>query len=297
MINVTSAFTKSVQSRLDIIREEGNMNIDSQDLVMLIILRDERRVVKNLLQVGEQLISTLFNETSMRIEIYNGTDSANQTIEKFSRANIVLGMHGAGLVNTLFCRNDTLVIEFTFTNVENAAFVEQSQRVPWRTNRVVGDLHQGLHWITYLLQPDKKSLDHNRKKFKYFEFFDKHFNIPQADTALLIDGVLNHTLDKADSFRQGSWNSLGPASHSSLDLIKSRTRRRFDETKTVFVKQFQRKDAGRNVHHRVGNSPIIKSRSKHGVDLQAQAYAMRKRARKMAERDAKERKEQMRRQG
>lgn len=290
MLNVTSAFTKAVQSRLDIISEERQ--IDSSNITLLILCRKDSRNVGNIYTVGKQLVNTLFNDAPIEVETYNGTDSVKHTIEKFARANIVLAMHGAGLGNAIFCRNDTLVLELTFAHTENAANLEQDKREAWRTNRVIGDLHQGLHWITYLMQPSREDIIYNIKSNDmHFKGLSRTFEIPPADVALLIEGVLNHTLAKTNS-TLGSWKTMGPAENSTLEFVKLRTMSRYKNLKSKFLTNFHRQDSHRRrprasamTNFRAQNSAALQ-RKNVGVDTRALAYAQRKRARKLAKRKA-----------
>mmetsp|Transcript_1925 Transcript_1925/g.2693 ORF Transcript_1925/g.2693 Transcript_1925/m.2693 type:complete len:282 (+) Transcript_1925:56-901(+) len=47
------------------------------------------------------------------VDFYHGNESQTETILKFQKADIVVGVHGAGLVNTVFGRNNICVVEFT----------------------------------------------------------------------------------------------------------------------------------------------------------------------------------------
>jgi len=83
-------------------------------------------------------------------------------------------------------------------------------------NRIINDLREDLRWFTYLLQPDADSQWLNVKKnMNFFETFQKHFDVPSADVTLLVDSLANLPL----LFAESSSVSLGPAPHSSINLL------------------------------------------------------------------------------
>ena len=54
---------------------------------------------------------------------FNGLKETTQSaISMFSKANVVIGIHGAGLSNVLFCKPGTILIEFGFTNPMSCHF-------------------------------------------------------------------------------------------------------------------------------------------------------------------------------
>lgn len=59
------------------------------------------------------------------VNIFSGNESLKETASIFSKAKVVVGPHGAGLVNTIFSRDDAFVVEITR---------EDKPGHVWRTN-------------------------------------------------------------------------------------------------------------------------------------------------------------------
>ena len=47
------------------------------------------------------------------VKIYTGDESLSDTIQLFHGANAVIGYHGAGLANAVFCQNGTKIVEIS----------------------------------------------------------------------------------------------------------------------------------------------------------------------------------------
>ena len=65
-----------------------------------------------------------------RLAVHYGNESAEATVRLFAGAQVVVGYHGAGMVNAVFCRQGTLVVEVT-TFADAAA--SHSLQI-WRAN-------------------------------------------------------------------------------------------------------------------------------------------------------------------
>jgi hypothetical protein len=75
-----------------------------------------------------------------QLAFYFGNESLTETITLFANAAVVYAFHGAGLINVLFCRPSTLVIEVTtFRNTNVTAL--------WRTNAAIDEIHGRLIWV------------------------------------------------------------------------------------------------------------------------------------------------------
>ena len=118
---------------------------------------------------------------------YTGAETFKETISIFYSAEIVIGFHGAGLVNTIFCRAGTLIVEFSIhaggdctasvIGSEFGCFRNGTSKVLpplkassvdgeslglqdiWRSNNVVGQVHGELIWLTYAIQFPSNALE------------------------------------------------------------------------------------------------------------------------------------------
>jgi hypothetical protein len=76
-----------------------------------------------------------------------GMNLYQKTVGIFSNSRVVVGFHGAGLVNTLFCRPETIALEYTtFHDI-------QAERM-WRSNETVGFVHGSLKWLKHGIDID-----------------------------------------------------------------------------------------------------------------------------------------------
>lgn len=78
-------------------------------------------------QPGYEDLLTWFKKSFplLPVRIFYGTESLKQTASIFNRAKVVVGPHGAGLVNTIFTQDDAYVVEITR---------EDKPGHVWRTN-------------------------------------------------------------------------------------------------------------------------------------------------------------------
>ena len=73
---------------------------------------DEKKFYKKLESVQNSLV----------INFDGATESMYIALSLFGSANVVIGIHGAGLSNVLFCKPGTTLIEFGFTNPMGSHF-------------------------------------------------------------------------------------------------------------------------------------------------------------------------------
>ena len=92
--------------------------------VVLILRRNGSRRFK--VDDERALIDTL-QRNGMLVSIYDGGTSLLDTIALFRSADAVVGWHGAGMANVVFCRNGTKVIEIT-------TYKDLNQTRSWRTD-------------------------------------------------------------------------------------------------------------------------------------------------------------------
>jgi hypothetical protein len=111
-------------------------------IVVFIVRAGFSRDVKNIREFKQ--ITTAVLGPSVEIINFYGNESVKDTFRLFQSAQVVVGYHGAGLANTAFCKNDTLVIEISL-------FMDLNMTKHWRTNSEVGILNKGLTWNTIWL--------------------------------------------------------------------------------------------------------------------------------------------------
>ncbi|MEM1281777.1 MAG: glycosyltransferase family 61 protein, partial [Cyanobacteria bacterium P01_H01_bin.152] len=63
-------------------------------------------------QQEEELIAVLHNLLGERLVVFTGQQPLSEQIDIFRQAGLVIGPHGAGLTNILYCRPGTRVVEF-----------------------------------------------------------------------------------------------------------------------------------------------------------------------------------------
>jgi capsular polysaccharide biosynthesis protein len=72
--------------------------------------------------------------------------SLPQQIEAFRRARVVVGAHGAGLTNVLFCRPDTIIVEiFPEGGVHGSAFHRLASFLDFPYFYIVGERVETKH--------------------------------------------------------------------------------------------------------------------------------------------------------
>jgi hypothetical protein len=120
-------------------------------------------------------------------ETYFGNESLVHTAELFAHARIVVGFHGAGHTNTIFCRNETVVVELTW-------FMDERMDKLWRTNDKLAEMHGALHWIVYALRlsesiPSWHEINKKDKSTPVADLFQamKLVHVPLADAVNVVN--------------------------------------------------------------------------------------------------------------
>ena len=85
-----------------------------------------------------------------RLEVFYGNEDINQTIRMFQDATIVLGGHGAGMINVLFCHHDTMLIEITRRDPSTGKI--------WRSN-LVAPVRMSVKCATIVVVSTNRTLD------------------------------------------------------------------------------------------------------------------------------------------
>lgn len=72
-----------------------------------------------------EILENLKNDfPDVKWEIYDGTEEFSVYIKKFIEADIVIGMHGAGFGNIIFCKKDCIVIEIMLKEFLHPCFIQ-----------------------------------------------------------------------------------------------------------------------------------------------------------------------------
>jgi hypothetical protein len=79
-------------------------------------------------------------DPSIQVRTFSGNETLETTKELFQRARVVIGPHGAGMVNLIFCREGTPVVEFITKDLIDR---------PWQ---MMGGQTFGLIWWPVLLR-------------------------------------------------------------------------------------------------------------------------------------------------
>ncbi len=181
-------------------------NYDNQDKntnqFILIISRSTTRTIRNEFQIAVKIKNSF---PHLVINYFYGNESIPETIQLFSNAKFVIGFHGAGLANTLFCKKGTTVIEYSiaYSNANDL----------WRTNKEIAFLNDDIIWITYKLNlPQTKRLNYTY----YFESKMQYVIVPDLDISLLVDFLeVNMSLIETHYNKTNNWIVLGPAENST----------------------------------------------------------------------------------
>lgn len=68
---------------------------------------DESRCIKNFKELREAITERL----DMEVQVFPAKEDLKTTLQLFSRAHVVVGVHGAGLQNIIFCKPGTTVVQ------------------------------------------------------------------------------------------------------------------------------------------------------------------------------------------
>ncbi|KAF4708610.1 hypothetical protein FOZ62_029926 [Perkinsus olseni] len=100
------------------VRGAGGVNGEASEVPLVLWIvrkasRDESRILKN----ERQLVAALRKMGGIDVREFDGAEAgAKEAVALFSRAAVVVGVHGAGLSNILFCKEGAAVVELGFAN-------------------------------------------------------------------------------------------------------------------------------------------------------------------------------------
>ncbi|KAF4758106.1 hypothetical protein FOZ63_033394 [Perkinsus olseni] len=100
------------------VRGAGGVNGEASKVPLVLWIvrkasRDESRILKN----ERRLVAALRKIGQIDVREFDGAEvGAKEAVALFSRAAVVVGVHGAGLSNILFCKEGAAVVELGFAN-------------------------------------------------------------------------------------------------------------------------------------------------------------------------------------
>lgn len=123
---------------LQLINQKLGGNSDRQNNFVLVLrtsgsrrIVNEEDVVRELRQVAER--------DGLDFVVFRGDSSLKETIHLFSEAKVVVGAHGGGLANIVFCKPGTVVVEIGMQETEFAEYKYISQVLKFRHANYVLD--------------------------------------------------------------------------------------------------------------------------------------------------------------
>jgi hypothetical protein len=194
---------------------------------VLYIKRQDRRQLTNIESLWRGIIKIF---PHLRGEIFWGTENLQETIKKFYEADIVIGFHGAGLVNVMFCKSNVLVVEISMLmhDVPDDGKSQLELKHIWRSNIVIGMLHGQLHWITFAMQVDNKirnfkqikNLTLNEKEIHSLSNFIKHkFKYTSTGDLVGLSNNMSYTWDIISQDHRSNYSHAAiPGQYNSSKL-------------------------------------------------------------------------------
>ena len=188
----------------------------SADRTILFIHRSETRILSNsdaiVKAINDAVTSTQLHG-HLRTTIFYGNETFVDTVLLFQQAAVVVAFHGAGLINTIYCSNDAVVVELSIAAEPEVDRKPKDNEIPpmWRSNHVIGTLCQ-LHWVTYLLRPAASLLRLDKEKQGFlFQLHLHTVTMLQTDITRLASIIKDKMLDIfSKSSSSSSSSSLSP---------------------------------------------------------------------------------------
>ena len=85
-----------------------------------------------------------------RLEVFTGKENLQNKTRMFVDASVVIGGHGAGMINVLFCHHDTMLIEITRRDPSTGKI--------WRSN-LVAPVRMSVKCATIVVVSTNRTLD------------------------------------------------------------------------------------------------------------------------------------------
>ena len=186
-INLSSVYYSEYQPCVHFLRELGFMSLRarlSNELtfsglstikILLIHRLKNSRDIRNWEELKKQFADSHFNASLVTFE---GNEDKQTTFLHFSTADIVIGYHGAGFSNVVFCRPTTTIVELsTWLYGDDYCCPEFEYRkyVGWRSNRDIAVMIP-VNWCTVFIPFSQSGFVRNQTLSPI-----KAFHIPDMD--------------------------------------------------------------------------------------------------------------------
>jgi hypothetical protein len=115
------------------------------------------------------LATQLQRASGLPTVLYTGEQSLADTIALFARADVVVGIHGAGLTNTIFTPHRVCVVELS-------SWVDKAHKTRWRTSgdyvgrtdSAVPRWNHLIAWQVHRLTPEQIVASYSQEKQRHF---------------------------------------------------------------------------------------------------------------------------------
>ena len=144
---VWSAFHRATRAGLEALAqdEKSQMATPGTDTITILQRHGRGRAFANLDDILEAFRSAF---PKWRVQVFHGNETVVQTMAAFSQSKVIVGYHGAGLVNALFSPPGAVVLEFTTMRDVNTTAL-------WRSNAGLATIHPKLKWIQHAVDVDR----------------------------------------------------------------------------------------------------------------------------------------------
>ena len=162
MMKTAQHFQKAIQTAIKSLEVQK-----STYRTVLFIHRSKNRIVSNsdaIIQAINDAVSSTQLHGQLRTTIFYGNETFTDTVLLFQQAAVVVAFHGAGLINTIYCPSDAVIVELSITPSKSDP--KSNSTEIWRSNHVIGTLCR-LHWVTYLLCSTNSLFRQDKEKLGY----------------------------------------------------------------------------------------------------------------------------------
>ena len=261
MMKTAQRFQKAIQT--------ASKSLDLQKSsyrTILFIHRSEIRVLSNsdaLIQAINDAVSSTQLHGQLQTTIFYGNETFTDTMLLFQQAAVVVAFHGAGLVNTIYCSNDAVIVELSIAAEPQLDRKPKDNDIPpmWRSNHVIGTLCQ-LHWVTYLLRPTNSLLRLDKEKSGFL--FQSHLHtitILQSDIAQLATIIK----EKTQSILSSSTTTSSTTTSSSLTLPLYVSKQTQGGTFEVYTSKDPNAITPMSIFGKIGNPSITSIKPKEKI--------------------------------
>ena len=110
---------------------------EQHDTVLLISRKQKMsRFIPQMNELADAVQVALRNApTKYNMMVYKGHENMCEVIDMFWHAKVIIAAHGAGIINTIFSRPDSLLIEITVNSLDPS-----KRGVPWRSNGYIAQI-------------------------------------------------------------------------------------------------------------------------------------------------------------